>query len=98
MIITSVVRNESLRNNDMIKQYENLISKLPKGSLICKKNKYYYLKYRKNGKVCDDYVGKNKETVLMIKEKLEQRKHYEDMLSALKREQKAINKILEGLV
>ena len=54
--------------------------------------------YRKNGKVCDDYVGKNIEKVLMIKEKLEQRKHYEDMLSVLKREQKAINKILEGLV
>lgn len=98
MIINSVVRNEALRNNEMIQQYEKLISNLPKGSLICRKNEYYYLKYRKNGKVCDDYVGKDKERISAIKEQLEQRKHYEKMLSALKQEQKVINKILEGLV
>ncbi len=54
------------------------------------------MKYRKNGKVCDDYIGKDKEKVLKIKEQLEQRKHYEKMLSALKQEQKVISKILEG--
>ena len=78
----------------MIAEYERLIENLPKGSLICRKNEYYYLKYRKDGKVCDEYIGKDPTDV---KEKLEQRKHYEKMLSALKREQKAINKILEGL-
>ena len=98
MIINTVVANEALRNNEMIQQYEKLISNLPKGSLTCRKNEYYYLKYRKNGKVCDDYIGKDKEKILQIKEKLEQRKHYEKMLSALKQEQKVINKILEGLM
>ncbi len=97
MIINSVIRNEALRNNQMIKQYEELISKLPKGALILRKNEYYYLKYRKNGKVCDEYIGKDPEKVAGIKEKLEQRKHYEKMLETLKQEQKAINKILEGL-
>lgn len=82
----------------MIQQYEQLISTLPKGSLICRNNEYYYLKYRKNGKVCDDYIGKNKERISLIKEQLEQRKHCEKMLSALKQEQKVIHKILEGLV
>ena len=98
MIINSVVKNEAVRNREMIQQYEKLISELPKGSLICRKNEYYYLKYRKSGKVCDEYVGKDKERISQIKEQLEQRKHYEKMLSALKQEQKVINKILEGLV
>ncbi len=98
MIINSVVKNEALRNSAMILQYEKLIEELPKGSLICRKNVYYYLKYRKNGKVCDDYVGKDRERISRIKEQLEQRKHYEKMLSALKQEQKVIHKILEELV
>ncbi len=94
MLINSVVKNEAERNGQMIAEYERLIENLPKGSLICRKNEYYYLKYRKDGKVCDEYIGKDPTEV---KELLEQRKHYEKMLSALKREQKAINKILEGL-
>ena len=98
MIINSVVKNEALRNSEMIQQYEKLISELPKGSLICRKNEYFYLKYRKNGKVCDDYIGKDREKISRIKEQLEQRKHYEKMLSALKQEQKVINKILGELV
>ncbi len=97
MIINSVIKNEALRNSAMIQQYEKLILELPKGSLICRKNEYYYLKYRENGRVCDDYIGKDKERISQIKEQLEQRKHYEKMLSALKQEQKVINKILEGL-
>lgn len=97
LIINTVIKNEALRNEQMIEQYEKLIGELPKGSLICRKNEYYYLKYRKDGKVCDDYVGKDPIKVAEVKEKLEQRKHYEKMLSALKQEQKAIHKILEGL-
>jgi len=68
VIINSVLKNEAVRNNEMIQQYEQLISTLPKGSLICRNNEYYYLKYRKNGKVCDDYIGKNKERISLIKE------------------------------
>ena len=97
MIINSVIINEALRNSQMIKQYEDLVSQLPKGTLILRKNEYYYLKYRKNGKVCDDYIGKDPGKVAEIREKLEQRKHYEKMLETLKQEQKTINKILEGL-
>ena len=94
VLINSVVKSEAERNGQMIAEYERLIENLPKGSLICRKNEYYYLKYRKDGKVCDEYIGKDPS---QVKEQLEQRKHYEKMLSALKREQKAINKILEGL-
>lgn len=94
MIIHSVVKNEAIRNSQMIEQYKKLLEELPRGTLILRKKEYYYLKYRKDGKVCDDYIGKDPEKVAEIKVKLEQRKHYEKMLSSLKQEQKAINKIL----
>ncbi len=65
--------------------------------LFVEKNEYYYLKYRKNGKVCDDYIGKDLVVISKVKEQLEQRKHYEKMLSKLKQEQKVIHKMLEGM-
>lgn len=97
MLINSVVKNEAIRNKQMIEQYEEMIKDLPRGSLICRKNEYYYLKYRKDGKICDEYIGKDPEIIAKIKEKIEQRKHCAKMLSALKQEQKTITKILEGL-
>lgn len=97
MLINIAVKNEAVRNEQMISEYEKLISALPKGSLICRKNEYYYLKYRENGKVCDKYIGKNMELVEDIKEKIKLRKHYLDMLELLKEEQKTIHKVLEGL-
>ena len=97
MLINIAVKNEAVRNEQMISEYEKLISALPKGSLICRKNEYYYLKYRENGKVCDKYIGKNMDLVEDIKEKIKLRKHYLDMLELLKEEQKTIHKVLEGL-
>lgn len=97
MLIQKVVQDESERNEKMIQQYEKLIENLPHGSLICRKGEYYYLKYRENGKLHDEYIGKDPNTVADIRDKLEQRKHYTQMLSALKQEQKAIQKVLEGL-
>lgn len=97
MLINSVVKNEAIRNEEMITEYEKLIAELPKGSLICRKKEYYYLKYRKDGKVCDEYIGKDPDVVSQIKEQLELRNHYKKMLLALRQEQKAITKIMEGL-
>ena len=97
MIINNVMEKESLRNEEMIRQYEDLIASLPKGSLICRKKEYYYLKFREDGKLRDQYIGKDPEVISSVREQLEQRKHYVKMLSALKKEQKAIHKILEGL-
>lgn len=96
MLIQSVVQNEADRNESMIRQYEALIAELPRGSLICRKKEYYYLKYREGGKIHDEYIGKDPEVVADIRNKLEQRRHYTEMLAALKQEQKAIQKILEG--
>lgn len=97
MLINSVIEKEALRNEEMIRQYEDLIASLPKGSLICRKNEYYYLKYREDGKLHDEYIGKEPDVISSVREQLEQRRHYTKMLSALKQEQKAIHKILEGL-
>lgn len=97
MLINAVIKNEAIRNEQMIAEYERRIANLPKGSLICRKKEYYYLKYRKDGKVCDEYIGKDPDVVSHIKEQLELRKHYEKMLLALKKEQKTIAKIMEGL-
>lgn len=97
MLINSVIKNEATRNEQMTREYEKLISQLPKGSLICRKNEYYYLKYRQDGKVCDEYIGKDPEVVARLKEQLERRKHYEKMLSVLKQERKTIAKMMEGL-
>lgn len=96
ILIENVIHREANRNRQMITQYESLISDLPKGSIICRKNGYYYLKYRENGKLYDKYLGKDSERIHDIREKLAMRKHYEDMLTALHQERKAIQKILEG--
>ena len=45
MLIGQIIKNESERNEQMIREYEALISELPKGSLICRKNEYYYRVY-----------------------------------------------------
>lgn len=96
MLIASVVKNEALRNAQMIEQYEAQLAALPKGSLISRKG-YFYLKYRKDGRVCDEYIGKESDKVSELREQLALRKHCETMLSTLKLEQKKIHKILEEL-
>lgn len=97
MLINSVIQTEAARNEQMISEYEALLEELPKGSLICRRKEYYYLKYRENGKVCEKYIGKEGAATAAMREKIELRRHYTKMLSALKQEQKAIHTILEGL-
>ena len=98
MLIQSVVNNEAKRNENMIRQYEALIEELPRGSLICRKKEYYYLKYREDGKIQDKYIGKDLNVVAEIRRKIELRRHYAEMLAALKQERKTIQKILGGFV
>ena len=97
MLINSAIKNEEFRNSQMIEQYEKILRDLPKGSLICRKKEYYYLKYRKDGRIYDEYIGKNPDDISKVKEKLELRKHCEAMLSALKQERIKIIKVLEVL-
>lgn len=95
MIIDSVIQKEFQRNEKMILQYENVLNSLPRGSIICRKNEYFYLKYREGSKVHDKYIGKNGKAVDEMREKLSYRKHCEKMLATLKDEQKLIIKMME---
>lgn len=97
MLIEKVVREEARRNQQMIEQYEQLLAPLPKGSLICRRTGYYYLKYREGETVFDVYIGRDGAKVETLREQLQRRRHYQEMLSALRKEQKKINKVLEGL-
>ena len=60
----------------MIRQYKHLIASLPKGSLICRRKEYYYLKYREGGKMHDEYIGRNPAVVSSVCEQLDQHRHY----------------------
>ncbi len=96
MLITSIIQNEAERNEKMIAEYRTLLSELPKGSLICRRG-YYYLKYRDNGKVCDKYVGKDPTIIETLRDRLDLRRHYSEMLAHLEDEQKLIRRALEGI-
>lgn len=78
MLINTVVQNEAERNERMIRDYEWLIAELPKGSLICRKNEYYYLKYSEDGGMVDKYIGKDEAVIAELRRKLELRKHRAD--------------------
>ena len=97
MLIRSVLKNEAKRNLQMIDAYKKLLATLPKGALICRKNEYYYLKYRENGKIHDEYIGKDHEQITKIRTQLDLRKHYSRMLAALEQEQRTIEKLLGEL-
>lgn len=97
MLIRSIIQNEYERNAQMISEYDALIDALPKGTLVCKKNGYYYLKYRDGDKVRDKYIGKDSTIVEQVRTQIALRKHYSDMMTALLREQKAIQNIMEEL-
>ena len=96
-MLLSAVKKEAKRNEEMIRQYQERISELPKGSLSRKKTGYYYLKYRAGDAICDQYVGKDPSVIDDLNSKIEERRHCENMLRALRNEQKQIRRVLEGL-
>ena len=69
--------------------YENKLKYLPKGSIhirVRNDNEYYYLSYRKEGKVKSDYIGKSETAVIPLREQLERRKSIEGLLKGMKTE------------
>lgn len=95
-IVGSLINKEYLRNQNMIMEYEKELVDLPKGSIKAKligKKTYYYLNYRDGKKVISKYIGKDEDSVSLIKEQLERRNHIEQMLKKLKQEQQQIKKL-----
>lgn len=99
-IVSNLISKESVRNQNMITEYEKQLADLPKGSIKSKtigKNVYYYLYYREGKKVISKYLGKDEESINVIKELLIKRNHIELMLKQLKQEQQEIKR-LEALL
>ena len=99
-IIATLISKESLRNKNMIAEYEREKTFLPKGRITVKSvgNKtYYYLNYRNGKKIISKYIGKDEHSLQSIKEQLERRKQIEAILKKLKAEQLQLKK-LESLL
>lgn len=78
--------------------YEKQIDKLPKGSLRVKDRggkKYFYLYYRRAGKVVSEYVGNDEAALADLKEQLARRKNIGTLLKSIKNELRLMNKALE---
>lgn len=97
MIIDTILK-EKRRIEYQLDKYHNNMDELPKGTLIKRVRNgciYYYLNFRKNGKVVSKYVGKDAQE---LSEQIERRKHTETMIKLLEEELKIANKALEGYV
>lgn len=95
-LVGSLLYKESIRNQNMIAEYEKELLTLPKGSVKVKvagHNSYYYLNYRNGKKIVSKYIGTDEENVSLIKEQLARRHHIELMLKKLKQEQQQIKKL-----
>ena len=95
-IAMQIISKELERNNRMISEYENELSKLPRGKLIIKKinsHSYFYLKFRVGEQVITKYVGKDNCDLSDLNEKLDKRKHIEEILRQLKSEKRELEKL-----
>lgn len=95
-IISTLLIKEKNRNESMIIEYTRELDALPKGTIKEKKVKdrvYYYLLFREGDKVVTRYLGKNEESLILIKEQLARRKQLERMLQKLKEEKIQIKKL-----
>ena len=95
-IISTLLIKEKNRNEKMIIEYTRELDILPKGTINEKKVKdkiYYYLPFREGDKVITKYLGKNEDSLSLIKEQLARRKQLEHMLQKLKEEKIQIKKL-----
>lgn len=97
LIIDTIIKEKS-RIEYQLRRYRKIFNELPKGTLSERKKgsqKYYYLKYREDGKVISKYVGKDVDELSNL---IEKRKHTEAMIKSLEEELKIANRALEGNV
>ena len=82
---------EELQNSErMLRKYKHALAALPKGSLVPKKIRggiFYYLAYRKDGRVKFDYKGKiSKEEIAKQKDAMAMRAKYRGLMADLKKQ------------
>lgn len=84
-----------------IRSYEKKISSYPQGSIMIRKlngHEYIYLKYRKEGKVIQEYVSRYSEKKYKEYEmKITERRQIQKELKALKLEEKEMSKALKAI-
>ena len=97
-VVAGVLQDELDRNRRMQARYRQEIAQLPKGSLYLRKinhQQYYYISIRQKDKIVAQYQGKSDDVKIPeIKQKIEQRKHYEAILKKLSNEEKLLLKAL----
>ena len=98
--IRSVLREELQNAKRLQKDYEALLRKLPKGSMIKKRIKgheYYYLVYREGGIVRFDYKGKaSPDELAKYKKAKADRARYRPLLAKVRKEQQYLERILRA--
>ena len=98
-ILNGVLNEELDRLNQLKKNYEKQIAKLPKGSLIRKNvkgNIYYYLNYRQEKKKIFKYIGKLPgEELGNLLGKIEERRRLKKLNKQVKKDIKKLEKMIK---
>lgn len=95
-VLSVLITREEMRNRNMIAEYTRELDTLPKGSIKRKNvngNIYYYLVFRNGNKIVSKYIGKDEESVTVIKEQILRRKQIEGILKKLMDERNQIEKL-----
>lgn len=96
--IAVTIEREAEKMSVLLGLYEKQLNALPKGSLHIKERggkSYFYLSYRKDGKVITDYVGNDETTLNNLKEQIERRQDIERLRKAIKRELHLMKRAME---
>lgn len=99
-LLLKLIKQEKSRNEYLINEYQKELKILPKGTISLKKingNSYYYLNYRDGDKVVSKYIGKDKEKVDAMNDKLARREQIEKIIKKFKGENKKLDKLEEVL-
>lgn len=98
--VKSILQEEYDRLSELSKEYHARIKVFPKGSVSIKPRKgikYLYLAFRKEGKVCFDYIGPvSSSKADDIIKKIDERNQYISKLKQVKQDMKEIKKALNG--
>ena len=95
-VLSVLITKEENRNRNMIAEYMRGLETLPKGSVKAKTingNVYYYLVFRNGNKIVSKYIGKDEESIAIIREQILRRKQVEEIIKRLMEEKKQIEKL-----
>ncbi len=100
MGIKDVLREELANSLRMAKDYARDLAAIPPGSLVRKRIKgrfFFYLVYRRGGKVMTAYKGRlSGEDVRQYKEKSDKRRRLKARLSQVKKQIRYLRSVLRG--